>query len=210
MKNFNFVCLLCLSTFQLALTLQPTGGNRFVDLELNPTGREIHLGDGTYGLNQQWILEEVGPIEVMMSNGRGVIYVYPTDNDTGLVWASYATNIGDLTNIPSQEDINNDFKGAANTATIVNQLKTDNAIYAAKLCADLVAYGFDDWYLPAAGELNEIYKKLGPNGSGEIITGYYWSSSERNTADAWGQYFDHGIQYAFNKDDKAGCRCVRR
>ena len=197
MKSFYFVCFLCLSTLQLALAQKSQVG-------------EIHLQDGNDGSNQRWVLEEVGPIEVMMSNGSGVIYVYPTDNSTSLVWGAYATNIGDLTDIPSRDDVNKNFKGAANTEAIVNQLKTNNDIYAATLCADLVAYGFDDWYLPSAGELNEIYKKLGTNGSGQINTGYYWSSSERNAADAWGQYFNDGLQYAFTKDDNVGCRCVRR
>jgi len=85
--------------------------------------------------------------------------------------------------------------------------------YAAKVCADLVAYGFDDWYLPAAGELNEMYKKLGPvanGGSGQITSGFYWSSSEFNFDDAWVQVFADGVQLGGYKDVDVRCRCVRR
>jgi hypothetical protein len=68
--------------------------------------------------------------------------------------------------------------------------------YAAKLCSDLEAYGYDDWYLPALGELNEMYKKLGPanGGSGQITLGHYWSSSENDYYNAWLQNFYGGGQ----------------
>ena len=237
-KIFNLVCFVCTLPLALAQNIKvcdrpdnsvfkinhPNGPStytiqsmdlighrRLVDLGLITTVGEIHGQDGEESSNQPWIPEEAGPIEVTMSDGRGVIYVYPTDNSTSMIWSAHATKIGDLTNIQSRgDDINKDYKGAAHTAAIVNQLKTNQDTYAAKLCADLVAYGFDDWYLPAAGELNEIYKKLGANGIGQINTGPYWSSTERNAADAWGQYFDNGLQYAFNKEDSVGCRCVRR
>ncbi|MBC7776127.1 MAG: hypothetical protein H7246_11890, partial [Phycisphaerae bacterium] len=75
------------------------------------------------------------------------------------------------------------------------------------------AYGFDDWYLPAAGELNEMYKKLGPvanGGSGQITTGYYCSSTEIDNLFVWAQSFDIGNPYYSFKDNGDGCRCVRR
>lgn len=109
-----------------------------------------------------------------------------------------------------------DFKGAANTLAIVNALGDfENGAYAAKLCADLVAFGFDDWYLPAAGELNIMYQQLGPtgngfDGSGDIPSGVYWSSSEFHVFGAWRQNFGTGLQFDVNKDDNVRCRCVRR
>jgi hypothetical protein len=106
--------------------------------------------------------------------------------------------------ITTTEAANMDFNGEANTTAIAGG-------YAAKVCADLVAYGFDDWYLPAAGELNEMYLKLGPIGSGQITTGIYWSSSECDENFAWGQDFgDGGQQESFLKFGEFQCRCVRR
>ncbi len=155
-------------------------------------------------------------VKVTMTNGE-VIYASPTDNSTSVEWGGFGTNTTALTDITSLAAANMDFSGEANTATIVAQLETNNdKAYAAKLCADLVAYGFDDWYLPAAGELNELYKKLGPTnngfgGSGQMPSGAYWSSSESGNDVAWAQRFDDGTQLGVNvKYAKYRCRCARR
>lgn len=158
-------------------------------------------------------------LKVTMTNGD-VIYVSPVDqisNPPGVQWG-FAQNIMALPDITTLADANMDFNGETNTAAIVAQLGDNNGTaYAAKVCADLVAYGFDDWYLPAAGELNEMYLKLGPNGSGQITTGnYYWSSSERSDSFAWLQNLGDGDQSTWFKfsstqiNGHSGCRCVRR
>lgn len=156
------------------------------------------------------------PVKVTMTNGE-VIYAYPTDNSTSVEWGGFGTNTTALTDITTLAAANMDFSGEANTAAIVAQLGTNNGrAYAAKLCADLVAYGFDDWYLPASGELNEMYKTLGPTnngfgGSGQIPTGPYWSSSEFGNDVAWAQLFDDGVQLGVNiKNANYRCRCARR
>jgi len=150
-------------------------------------------------------------LEVTMTNGE-VIYASPVDNGPQFVkWGGYGINITALPDITSVAAVNMDFNGETNTTAIVTQLGANNGTpYAAKVCADLVAYGFDDWYLPAAGELNEMYLKLGPNGSAQITTGYYWSSSEFLDTSAWFQYFDDGNQSIFDKNVLNQCRCVRR
>lgn len=153
-----------------------------------------------------------GLLEVPLPNGD-MIYTCPVDNNApgGVRWGGTGTNITALTDITTTEAANMDFNGYYNTAVIVAQLGTNNGTpYAAKLCADLVAYGFDDWYLPAAGELNEMYLKLGPNGSGQITIGLYWSSSEFAGFHAWLQYFADGDKGDSDKDINGRCRCVRR
>ena len=133
------------------------------------------------------------------------------------MWGEYGTDIIGLTNITLTSEANMDFGGAPNTVLIVNQLQNySSGNYAAKLCKDLVAFGFDDWYLPAEGELNAMYQQLGPtdngfNGSGDIPGGVYWSSSEYSATWAWGQDFDDGYQgYDVKDNDLFRCRCVRR
>jgi hypothetical protein len=149
-------------------------------------------------------------IKVTMTNGT-LIYTYPTDNSTFVQWGGLETDIAALANITSWAAANMDFSGEANTAAIVAQLGTNGGTpYAAKLCADLVAYGFDDWYLPAAGELNEMYQKLGPTGSGQMTTELYWSSSEYHYYSAWLLYFEFGALEFLSKDANHKCRCVRR
>ena len=52
------------------------------------------------------------------------------------------------------------------------------AVYAAKLCSDLVYNGVDDWFLPSKDELNLMYANLHTQGLGGFATGSYWTSSE--------------------------------
>ncbi len=151
-------------------------------------------------------------IKVTMTNGD-VIYTSPTDNSTGVQWGGFGTNIMALADITNAPEANMDFNGETNTTAIVVQLGTNlGYAYAAKLCSDLEAYGYDDWYLPALGELNEMYKKLGPDGgSGQITSGLYWSSSESSDGFAWSQYFGVGDYNTVNyKTYGNQCRCVRR
>ncbi|MBA7516910.1 hypothetical protein ES705_08959 [subsurface metagenome] len=129
-------------------------------------------------------------------NGK-TLYIHPSDNSTGIAWynGSYVT-----TNATSTTD------GEVNTVIIVTSQGVGD--YAAKLCADLVAYGYDDWYLPAKDELNAIYLEK------DLIEGfspaYYWSSTEYNNTDAWGQDFSNGSQVSYAKYPTSRCRCVRK
>lgn len=154
-------------------------------------------------------------LNVTMDNGD-VIYVSPVDQipyPPGVFWGP-ATDITALTNNTTEANAKMDFNGEANTAAIVAQLGDNGGTaYAAKVCTDLVAYGFDDWYLPAAGELNEMYQKLGPvanGGSGQLTTGFYWSSSESNSNNAWLRDFLSGYKIKDVKNEYYNCRCVRR
>lgn len=145
-------------------------------------------------------------MKVTMTNGD-VIYADPGGNFPSL-WYSPPTDVPNLTNMTTLAAANMDFNGEANTAAMV---ANGTAFYAAQYCATLEAYGFDDWYLPAAGELNEMYQKLGPNGSQQITTGAYWSSSEFDADYAWIQSFVDGYQSTGGKAYYYYyCRCVRR
>ena len=153
-------------------------------------------------------------LEVTLPNGE-TIYAHPRDNSDAVPWGP-SNDITDLPNITAKNAANMDFDGKENTEKIVAQLGDNNGMaYAAKICDDLEAFGFDDWYLPAAAELNELYKQLGPTdngfgGSGDIPSGVYWSSSEADDFIAWGQVFDNGGQSFADKDFNFRCRCVRR
>jgi hypothetical protein len=151
-----------------------------------------------------------GLLEVTLPNDE-ILYIHPTDNSTAIVWGDDNVDISGVVN----QSAYNDFNGAANTQAIVAELGDfNNGAYAARLCADLVAFGFDDWYLPALGELHTMYQQLGPvsnGGSGEITDGFYWSSSEDASALSYNMSFDNGELFIINKflfSDR--CRCVRR
>jgi len=82
--------------------------------------------------------------------------------------------------------------GQANTTVIVE--KQGAGSYAAKLCNDLTVGVYTDWFLPSKDELNLMYKNLKVAGVGGFADYPYWSSSELNANDAWGQSFGIGFQ----------------
>ena len=117
--------------------------------------------------------DSLQPIAVNYQDGK--IFVYPANNSSNIKWADYKfTGATSLTN------------GEENTNKIVSQLGEGD--YAAKLCYDLVAYGYDDWYLPSYHELIAIYKQTSTI-KGINYSIFYWSSSESSKKKAWLHYF---------------------
>ena len=97
--------------------------------------------------------------------------------------------------------------GTGNQNTIDIEAGCTTAGTAADICANLTLGGYSDWFLPSKDELNEMWKNLAdsdgdgtntgpsdPNNLGSFANGYYWSSSETDNDEAWGQIFDLGIQ----------------
>lgn len=119
-------------------------------------------------------------LQTTPANGQ-IIYVHPTVNNTSLGFNSAMT----YQNLTGLDDITfsnfnatlNDFAGESNTEFIVNLYGDGN--YAAKLCYDLEAFGFDDWYLPSTGEMQQIYLDFSNDaGNGTFIgPNRYFTSS---------------------------------
>jgi len=80
--------------------------------------------------------------------------------------------------------------GNQNTLDIISGCST--ADIAAELCNDLVLNSYKDWYLPSKDELMKLY--LNKDVIGGFADSYYWSSTEANNNQAWGQYFLNGNQ----------------
>jgi hypothetical protein len=99
----------------------------------------------------------------------------------------------------------------------------------------LEGHGYDDWYLPAIAELDEIYVNLvsptdtdnptwanGAGGGGDVNapndgpqasvfgSGIFWSSSENANTIAWSLRFSDGSQFTNTKNNARVPRCVRR
>jgi hypothetical protein len=95
--------------------------------------------------------------------------------------------------------------GQANTTTIVENQGAGS--YAAKLCNDLTVGGYNDWFLPSRDELNKLYiNKVAIGGFADYG---YWSSSEFSASNAWGQFFNFGMQYTNPKYNTHRVRAVR-
>ena len=162
--------------------------------------------------NPEWVgISTEGLLEVTMPNGE-IMNVHPIANSS-VIWGPFAVipNLPDLT----LAQANLDFNGKANTAAIVAAYGNNNGVlYAAKVCNDLVAYGFDDWYLPALGELKVAAQQLGSTtigGNGQIPFETVWSSSSAGSAEAYGQQFDNGLVSPLIKEFADGTlRCVRK
>jgi hypothetical protein len=109
--------------------------------------------------------------------------------------------------------------GLANTNAIVAQAGAGTS-YAAGLCKAYNAGGFNDWYLPAAWELNQCYNAalivnevLG-NSNGFIFLDsntYYLSSTELSAFSAWNLGFPYvNTAFNFGKSNNNAVRAVRR
>ncbi|WP_052172562.1 DUF1566 domain-containing protein [Psychroserpens jangbogonensis] len=161
-----------------------------------------------------------------LRDGGVVFYIAPTPTDldgdgtldTGLVCAlidqsTYIRwyNGSNLLTGAAGEAIGT---GSSNTeAIIVIQGNTD--FYAAKLCKDLSLEGHNDWFLPSKDELNLMRQNIGQGnvlGLGNIggfSNGFYWSSTEFSTNDAWLQDFGSGNQFPNGKINSDHIRSVR-
>ncbi len=129
------------------------------------------------------------------SDGWRYLEAAPSDQSSGIQWGGYGTTVGGTSTATGT--------GAANTAAIVARLGTGSS-YAARVCAELVLGGYDDWFLPSRDELNQMYQKQGVIGG--FASDSYWSSSEYGSYGAWGQHFYNGLQYNANKDYLDGLR----
>lgn len=109
-----------------------------------------------------------------------------------------------------------DFNGYENTQVIVATLDAlGETNYAAKVCADLEAGGYSDWYLPSMGELMPMLNEFDESADGTFAASFYWSSTEAGARTAWRPYFnpnyDAWIPWTAGKWFNSGsCRCVRK
>lgn len=97
--------------------------------------------------------------------------------------------------------------GRNNTDVIIANLGNITT-YAARYCADYLGGGYGDWYLPSKYELNLLYLQRALVGG--FVSGYYWSSTELDGQNAWGQSFDDGTQLSIGKGGQWSARAVRR
>jgi hypothetical protein len=162
----------------------------------------IEIGDSYQG----------GIVFYLDSNNLGGLIAAPTDQSNAAEWGCQGTKIGaDETVI-----------GIGNQNTIDIEAGCTTVGTAADICANLTLGGYSDWFLPSKDELNEMWKNLAdsdgdgtntgpsdPNNLGSFANGYYWSSSETDNDEAWGQIFDLGIQDYGDKVTTVYVRAVR-
>lgn len=98
--------------------------------------------------------------------------------------------------------------GKFNTKIIENSCSESNT--AARICGKMVNNDYHDWFLPSKDELNLMYKNLYLKGKGGFKASRYWSSSESNELNSWGQNFSDGHQTLINKYEFINVRAIRK
>ena len=172
-------------------TLKWQSVSSLVNLDAIRFKKETQLAVGTY--------YQGGIIAYLDNTNQHGFIAAPDDQSTGIQW--YNGNYNDTgatgTTIGT---------GKSNTAIIVQMQGL--AVYAAKLCDDLVLNGYSDWFLPSKDELNMLYQNR--NLIGGFTNGYYWSSSEYEYGYAWCQNFLNGSQDNYGlKSNTYRVRAVR-
>jgi hypothetical protein len=82
------------------------------------------------------------------------------------------------------------------------------ASYAAQICAQYLGGGYGDWYLPSKYELDLL------NQQQAVVGGFggsmYWSSTETDPNNAWGEIIPGGLQGVNPKTSGFRVRAIRR
>lgn len=138
------------------------------------------------------------------SDGYRYLEVAPVETERSLQWGAF--------NTPSGASSASLGDGKSNTTTIIaSHRSVDEREYAAKYCENLEINGFSDWYLPSKVELDLLYWQISGLGIGDFqgIGFGYWSSTEYDETQAWGQGFHEGIQGRIEKTEQFLVRAIR-
>lgn len=103
--------------------------------------------------------EETVALEIGQAYQGGIIFYLDDSGEHGLIALQNDLEVAEWGCTANQAPIAQGHTigtGEANTQAIVNYCDED--VYAAKLCADLVQNGYDDWFLPSIDELGLVYE----------------------------------------------------
>lgn len=171
------------------VTLPENTDNQYLSID----GNRLSISNGnTIELPSTDAPDPAQPVPVLFRGKK--IHVHPVDNAEAIPFGSFADTGAD-----------SDYDGKTNTAVLVSAY--GDGSYAAKLCDDLSAFGYDDWYLPSRAELDAIVKQ------NYLIADYeldsYWSSTETTSNKAWSLDFTDGSPSDITKNQNKRCRCIR-
>lgn len=152
---------------------------------------------------------------------QGGIVFYIDDDGGGLVAAlsdqSTNSNWGCVDGV---DDAAYTKIGAGKNLTEEISSNCSNVITAASICKSLELNGYNDWFLPSKGELDEMYYNIGPEAPGklsnigEFYNAWYWSSSALENFTIWGysKHFGNGkgeYQRGYQNENLKGVNAAR-
>ena len=140
-----------------------------------------------------------------------------------LYWGKnlYEQDVPNLEYLADETAAKADYNGKANTAAIIaGYAALGKDMDSRDMCKVLEAYnegGYTDWYVPACGQLYEIFTyktnintaltNIGGTTLDERAT--YWSSSELDINDGWAVTMDYGDIYNLDKNYAYYVRFIR-
>ncbi len=145
----------------------------------------------------------------------GILYKYQTETGSGKMigtteiwkqWGGYENKIEDLDLLPNQTAAKTNISGSENSLKIFTELGQNsvdfstvdysgNGNYAAYWCDTATTGGYDNWYLPAPGELQEVYEANLKNvmeAVGKNLKYPFWTSGQTGNSLAWAYCFGSG------------------
>ena len=154
---------------------------------INPEANELNTDqidsdcDGVFSV-PPFTIGETGPAGgVLYDNYLTTWYeASPVDllDGNGAEWGCSGINVPGASSVSNGPNNTSDIVAAMCSAAVsVNDV-------AANAADEYVLNGYDDWYLPARGELQELYEQRQYLASYD--SGFYWSSTEDSTTIAWG------------------------
>ena len=146
--------------------------------------------------------------------------------NTTFYWSKnlYQKNVEGITETTDQTVAKADFNGKDHTAAIIAAYAEHSvAMEARDMCSVLQTFndgenngGFTDWYIPACGQLYEIYTNktninaaLTAMSSTAFSDNGYWSSSEYSSSYGWDVLFNNGVVDNYDKNYNLRVRFVR-
>lgn len=144
---------------------------------------------------------------VVVVEGGKILVVAPTESATKLTWSSAAVSGGGTTT-SDRVTAMNDWAGKANTTAQITHAEASGAGYAPGFCANYSrtnanGYGLTagKWWLPSLGEMMMIYANMTKinyalsliNGATQLSEDWYWTSTEKSAAYAWGLNLNDGL-----------------
>lgn len=160
-----------------ATLLEDPTQRAYRDFDVVPSN--VAVGDALFGGIVAYLLQPGDP--GYAANAKHGIIVAPTDQAASVPWGCFGPLGAGSRALGS---------GFANTATIVARCPVAGT--AARVADELTLGGYDDWFLPSQDELQKLWEFSLVHGGGFSKDGIYWSSTETNPDNAWGQTFDEG------------------